>query len=244
MNYRRRKRKKRVANSRGSYKTGYGYTRQQQIKLRRYMKTGIIFLAVLLVVLLVMRVTKTGLFGAGKYRELEDSQIDAAKPDMKVELLTVNEYSRPGTETNQITGIVIHYTANPGATAQQNRDYFEGLKDSHITKASSHFIVGLDGEVVQCVPTWEVAYASNSRNMDTVSIECCHPDESGEFNAETYRTMVQLTAWLCEKFGLDEEDVIRHYDVTGKICPKYFVENEDAWKQFKADVKTALDTAK
>ena len=53
--------------------------------------------------------------------------------------------------------------------------------------------------------------------------------------------MVQLTAWLCEKFSLDENDVIRHYDVTGKNCPKYFVENEDAWEQFKEDVKSALE---
>ena len=82
----------------------------------------------------------------------------------------------------------------------------------------SNFVVGLEGEIVQCVPTWEVAYASNSRNIDTVSIECCHPDETGEFNDETYRSMVQLCAWLCLKFGLDEEDVIRHHDVTGKNC--------------------------
>ena len=158
--------------------------------------------------------------------------------------LTPNEYSRPGLSTNEITGIVIHYTANPGSTAMENRDYFEGLKDSHITQASSNFVVGLDGEIVQCVPTWEVAYASNTRNFDTVSIECCHPDETGKFNEATYKSMVQLTAWLCEKFSLTEEDVIRHYDITGKICPKYFVENEDAWKQFKSDVKAVLDNAK
>ena len=60
-----------------------------------------------------------------------------------------------------------------------------GLKDSHATEASSNFIVGLEGEIVQCVPTWEVAYASNNRNIDTVSIECCHPDESGKFKKET-----------------------------------------------------------
>ena len=34
--------------------------------------------------------------------------------------------------------------------------------------------------------------------------------------------------------------MIRHYDVTGKICPKYFVEHEDAWEQFKADVKVQI----
>ena len=174
----------------------------------------------------------------------EETKYIADRPDFSVELLDYNEYSRPGLSTNEITGIVIHYTANPGSTAMENRDYFEGLKDSHITQASSNFVVGLDGEIVQCVPTWEVAYASNTRNFDTVSIECCHPDETGKFNEATYKSMVQLTAWLCEKFSLTEEDVIRHYDITGKICPKYFVENEDAWNQFKSDVKAVLDNAK
>lgn len=100
-----------------------------------------------------------------------------------------------------------------------NRDYFEGLKDSHITERPAvTLLVGLEGEIVQCVPTWEIAYASNSRNIDTVSIECCHPDETGIFNKKTYQSMVDLCAWLCLKFDLDENDVIRHYDVTGKIC--------------------------
>ena len=90
------------------------------------------------------------------------------------------------------------------------------------------------------MPTWEIAYASNERNHDTVSIECCHPDETGKFNDETYKSVVQLTAFLCKKYGLTQENVIRHYDVTGKICPKYFVEHEDAWQTFKADVEAAL----
>ena len=174
-------------------------------------------------------------------RENTGLQVDASKPEIKVELLDVNEYSRPGIETGAITGIVIHYTANPGSTAQENRDYFNGLKDSHETSASSNFVIGLEGEIIQCVPTWEVAYASNERNYDTVSIECCHPDKSGKFTKETYRSMVQLTAWLCEKFGLSEDDVIRHYDVTGKNCPKYVVENEKAWTLFKGDVKAAME---
>ena len=56
--------------------------------------------------------------------------------------------------------------------------------------------------------------------------------------------MVDLCAWLCLKFDLNENDVIRHYDVTGKICPKYFVEHEDAWKQFKSDVGVKLEKLK
>ncbi|MBS6194744.1 MAG: N-acetylmuramoyl-L-alanine amidase [Clostridiales bacterium] len=161
-------------------------------------------------------------------------------PELDVQLLDVNEYSRPGTALKEIKGIVIHYIGNPGTSAQANRDYFQGLKDAHLTKASSHFIVGLEGEIIQCVPSTEISYASNERNKDTLSIECCHPDETGKFNESTYESMVSLTGWLCDRFGLTSEDVIRHHDVTGKICPKYFVENEDAWAQFKADVNARI----
>ena len=200
------------------------------------------------IVVLVILTVVLGIYScvADRYRNKENTgiKVDASKPEIDVQLLDVNEYSRPGIESDPITGIVVHYTANPGSTAQNNRDYFEGLKDSHETSVSSHFVVGLDGEIIQCVPTWEIAYASNERNNDTVSIETCHPDESGKFTEDTYKSLVQLTAWLCTKFGLDEEDVIRHYDVTGKICPKYFVEDEQAWNLFKGDVKAALQKSK
>ena len=64
---------------------------------------------------------------------------------MSVELLTPNPYSRPEIPLEKVNGIVIHYTANPGSSAKANRNYFEGLKDSGQTYASSHFIVGLKG---------------------------------------------------------------------------------------------------
>ena len=156
--------------------------------------------------------------------------------------LPVNPYSRPGDPLEKINGVVIHYVGNPGTTAHANRNYFESLSSGEEgTYASSHFIVGLDGEVIQCVPLTEIAYASNSRNEDTVSIEVCHPDETGEFSHVTYDRTVELTAWLCREFRLDPEtDVIRHYDVTGKECPRYYVEHPEAWDAFRADVSAAI----
>lgn len=213
---------------------------QRKRKIQRNIRLGILVLLVLAVLFGILRLVKPAWF-TDDYIELKGKGIDAARPDIDVQLLTVNPYSRPGTKTNKITGIVVHYTANPGATAMDNRNYFENLKDSHETKVSSNFVVGLEGEIVQCVPTWEEAYASNSRNIDTVSIECCHPDETGKFNDKTYQSMVELCAWLCLKFDLNENDVIRHYDVTGKDCPKYFVENEKAWEQFRKDVGKQLE---
>ena len=163
-------------------------------------------------------------------------------PYIDVELLTPNEYSRPQIPIESVQYIAVHYTANPGATAIANRNYFENLANTHDTKVSSHFVVGLEGEVVQCIPTSEMSYATNSRNVDTLSIECCHPDETGKFNDATYDSVVKLTAWLCTRFDLTSENVIRHYDVTGKDCPKYYVENPDAWLQMKADIAAQIET--
>lgn len=213
--------------------------RQKRRRIEKILKVGFVILCFLAITIGIIKVVNPG-FLKFRYFELNNEKIEATRPEMEVNLLTVNPYSRPGIETAKINGIVIHYTANPGASAKANRDYFENLKDTHKTKVSSNFIIGLDGEIIQCIPTWEVAYASNDRNRDTVSIECCHPDENGEFTKATYRSLVQLTAWLCMKFDLDEEDVIRHYDVTGKNCPKYFVEDENAWENFREDVRRAL----
>lgn len=174
------------------------------------------------------------------YWSKEEEDITVDMPEIDVQLLTINDYSRPGTSTERIQNIVIHYTANPGTTAQQNRDYFEGLKDSQITKSSSNFVIGIDGEIIQCVPTTEIAYASNDANIYSVSIEVCHPDETGEFTDASYESLVALTAYLCDKFDLESDDVIRHYDVTGKLCPLYFVENEEAYEQFHIDVASVL----
>jgi len=154
--------------------------------------------------------------------------------------LTINPYSRPGYSLETVTGIVIHYIGNPATTALQNRNYFENLAVSQETHASSNFIIGLDGEIIQCVPVDEIAYASNRRNEDTLSIEICHPDETGRFTEESLKTAVRLTAWLCNRLGLTVSDVIRHYDVQGKACPLYFVENPDAWSAFKSDIKKEM----
>lgn len=208
---------------------------------RIWMALGLLAL-VLLVIVGVTRHQKNKAVSADSPVTL--SEVDENRPELDVELLTVNPYSRPGTALEKVNGIVIHYTANPGATAIANRNYFENLKDTHTTKASSHFVVGLEGEIVQCIPTAEIAYASNDRNSDTISIECCYKNEDGSFEQATYDSVIKLTAWLCAKFGLTSEEVIRHYDVTGKLCPLYYVEHEDAWAQFKKDVDTYLQVYK
>ena len=153
------------------------------------------------------------------------------------QIIHLHTTARTGTELDGVKNIVIHYVGNPNTTAQNNRDYFD--KDS--TEVSSHFLVGLEGEIIQCLPLWEKSAASNWRNNDTISIEVCHPDETGKFNDKTYDAVIKLTSWLLKELGLDESAVIRHYDITEKLCPLYYVENGDAWEQLKKDIGTKLD---
>lgn len=180
----------------------------------------------------------------GKIRSHPDpAEVSKNTPDyVREDFLSVNPWSRPGDPLERVNGVVLHYVGNPGTTAQANRNYFDSLADGQLqTYASSHFIVGLEGEVIQCVPLSEIAYASNTRNEDTISVEVCHPDEAGQYGPETYDRVVELTAWLCREFRLDpEEDVIRHYDVTGKLCPLYYVEHPEAWDALRAGVAEEL----
>ena len=177
----------------------------------------------------------------------KDISIISTNKALNVKTLTVPDYvdvqiitnitARKGKELKEIKDIVIHYTGNPTSTAQNNRDYF----NKFTTTVCSHFVVGLDGEIIQCLPIDEVSAASNHRNKDTISIEVCHPDATGKFNEQTYASLVKLTAWLCNNSGLDKNSIIRHYDVTGKNCPLYFVEHEDEWEVFKSDVEKEME---
>ena len=221
-------------------------TKRKKQQIRRtvvlVIAAGIITAAVLGVVLSVTGYIYNRYFA--KNPVIAYDKIRVEQPEITEDFLTVNINSRPGTLLKRVKGIVIHYTANPGTGAKANRDYFESRKDQEDTtanKVSSHFVVGLDGEIIQCIPLNEIAYASNDRNQDTISIECCHPRKNGKFNKKTYHSLVQLCAWLCDQYEIqDKSDIIRHYDVTGKLCPLYYVNHPSQWDKLKSDIWNCL----
>lgn len=178
----------------------------------------------------IENITGTGIQGLS-------AETYAAHPDWTEDFLTVNEYSRPGDPLTEVNNIFVHYTANPGTSAAQNRSYFEQLKDNHERSASAHFIIGYNGEIIQCVPLDEIAYAVQTRNEDSISIECCYKADNGQFTQETYDSLIKLLKWLIDAYDLQPDDILRHYDCGGKKCPIYYTEHEDAWDRLKEDVK-------
>lgn len=175
------------------------------------------------------------------------------------DFLTPNEFSRPGAEMKQVQAIVVHYTGNPGQSAAGLRAYFEGLKDARKRMASSHYAVDWR-ETIYMVPKREVAWHGGSGqewpkgytdfakemfndypNYHTIGIETCHRDETGYFDPSTLHNLRGLCAILCHDLDLDPcEELIRHHDLTGKLCPKWFVDHEDAWERFRVSVKELM----
>lgn len=185
-------------------------------------------------------------FGIAVKENKERNRIDPALiviPEwIEQDFLVINQYSRSGEPLAEVNDIVVHYVGNTNTTHIENRNYFNNLayqeeEQEDKKSVSSHFIIGLKGEILQCIPLDEVAYANYPRNYDTISIECCHPDDTGVYTEETKASLIRLTAWLCDELRIDEKHIIRHYDVSGKECPLYYVKHEDKWKELKAEIR-------
>ena len=230
--------------------------RRRQDRIRRYLRLSLLCASILVGIVVLKNLLEasasTPVEAAAEMVQQMEKQIDqttgtriqglptdvyAAHPNWTEDFLTVNEYSRPGDPLPEVKNIFVHYTANPGTSAAQNRSYFEQLKDNHERSASAHLIIGYNGEILQCVPLDEIAYAVQTRNEDSISIECCYKAENGQFTQETYDSLIKLLKWLTDAYDLEPDDILRHYDCGGKKCPIYYTEHEDAWNQVKEDVK-------
>ena len=164
------------------------------------------------------------------------------KPTMIKSFITKNKYSRPGSKRSKTTKIAWHFTGQHDVSAKNTVSYFSnvvanGYKvNGRYIYASSHYVMGLEGEIYYIVPMEEIAYTTNSANYYSIGIECATTGSNDHYSDKEYVSMVKLGAWLAEYYGLDPRtDFIRHYDVTKKVCPRYFVNHSDKWKQFKTD---------
>ena len=209
----------------------------QSMKRRKARRRKAIFFRCMAVAMIVVLLTAVFAVTGVIYRWIHDLRDKVEPPVIAEDYLEVNPYSRPGLELIKVKNVFVHYTANPGTSAAQNRSYFANLAQTKERAASAHFIIGYEGEIIQCIPLEEQAYAVRTRNNDSISIECCYVDENGEFTQETYDSLVHTLAWLLDEYNLETGDILRHYDCGGKLCPIYYVENAEAWEQLLQDVE-------
>ncbi|MBE5978102.1 MAG: N-acetylmuramoyl-L-alanine amidase [Paenibacillaceae bacterium] len=167
-------------------------------------------------------------------------------------LLTPYNYSNG--ELSRIKYIVIHYVGALGG-AEANCKYYA----SQYVGASAHYFVGFSGEIWQSVEDKNIAWHCGAktyihpdcRNSNSIGIELCVRNKGSQsdtsrdwyFEDATVASAKKLTKQLMEQYGIREDHVIRHYDVTGKICPNPYVYNNTihTWEDFKDSLLSAAE---
>lgn len=162
------------------------------------------------------------------------------------QLLTPYNYS-PG-DISRIKYIVIHYVGATGG-ARANCMYYA----EQSVGASAHYFVDFDGGLWQSVEDQNIAwhcgtkgtyYHPDCRNSNSIGIELCVRNKGSKldtsrdwyFEDATINAAIELTKVLMKKYNIPASHVIRHYDVTHKICPNPYVYNhtKHTWNAFKA----------
>ncbi|MFF2888001.1 N-acetylmuramoyl-L-alanine amidase family protein [Paenibacillus sp. NPDC057967] len=147
---------------------------------------------------------------------------------------------RPGYALNATT-ITIHNTANPTSTARNERNWL--TNPSNTVTASFHIVID-EKEAIECLPLQEVAWhagdgsSSGSGNRTSIGIEIT---ESGNY-AQTLDHAATLVASMLRERGWGTNRLRRHYDWSGKNCPRLMNDEGDwsGWRAFVASVDAKL----
>lgn len=134
-------------------------------------------------------------------------------------------------QTIEPLGIILHYVANPGTSARANANYFWNVT----SQTSVHYVVD-DEEIIEIIPPYMKTFGTSdgAYNSRCIQIEMCHPDATGEISEATLENVVWLCRKLVREYGT--RTILRHYDVTGKKCPLWYVNNPDEWEKLKARI--------
>lgn len=161
---------------------------------------------------------------------------------MKINKL-LTKYNLTAAKGRKIKYIVVHYVGATGG-AEANCKYYASKE----LGASAHYFVGHNGEVWQSVEDKDIAWHCGAknykhlycRNSNSIGIEmCCKQDVKGNWYFEplTVASTIDLVRELMRKYNIPIDNIIRHYDVTGKHCPQPYVVDGKAWGEFKNALK-------
>ncbi|MEG1059551.1 MAG: peptidoglycan recognition family protein [Clostridia bacterium] len=158
---------------------------------------------------------------------------------IKEMLLSINPMIRPGEKLACVKNIILHSVSNYNTSSIANRNYLECLANQSTTHCSVHYIIGINGEVIRCIPENEIAWHAGDLNInfESIGIEICFSDSNGVFCKEAINSLVVLMADICKRYNLDPiKSIIRHYDISKDDCPKYYVLHQDEFEKIKAEV--------
>jgi N-acetylmuramoyl-L-alanine amidase len=189
--------------------------------------------------------------------------------------LSINKYTRDGRLLNGVLGIVMHYPGKANQTARGIWNYWESeATKGKLGYTSAHYVIDLDGTILQCIPLNERAYHCGTSKKDpvskkvytdkgrelfgkycsfpnlspnqvTIGIEICHTDNDGNYNNKTILSAIDLVSYLCGFFQLSTNRITTHNEIVGwKECPKLWTNKPYLFEAFKNDVKVRLQNGR
>lgn len=154
----------------------------------------------------------------------------------RVDHIPKNPKRRPG-RAMKPQYLTIHSTGNPNSTAKNERAWLTNPANDRT--ASWHIVVD-EKEAIEAIPLNEVAFhaGTTAGNSTSIGLEIC---ESGN-RANTLANAVKVTADLLKRYGWGVGRLRRHYDWSGKICPRIMSANNWAgWEQFVRQVQKEMN---
>lgn len=142
-------------------------------------------------------------------------------------VLTPVQGNNPGKRIKPDT-IVIHYTGQPLITADTLAHCFRD--DNGGYHQSCNYAVD-STEVICLIPAPGMSYGVTGHNNHVVNVEVCYNDVAGRFDLVTISNLRELVRRLMKKHGIKADNVKRHYDLTGKMCPMFYALHEDEWDE-------------
>jgi N-acetylmuramoyl-L-alanine amidase CwlA len=173
-----------------------------------------------------------------------------------------SNYKQASRGKDAVDYIVIHFTANDGDSDESNIKYFQ----TSGRKASAHLFVD-DDSISMSVDLKDIAWHCGGSvysdikttgggtlhnictNSNSIGIEMCDTVKNGKYDLSdaTRTNTIKLVVYLMVDYDIDIDHVIRHFDVTGKYCPRYFCKpygSDDDWKLFKEDIQKEYNAYK
>lgn len=137
--------------------------------------------------------------------------------------LPVSNGNNPNRKINPDT-IVVHYMGDPDVSAERLALCFE---NNNANNVSSNYIVD-PKQIIEVIFPGYMSYCVSNHNTHTINIECAHT-KTGQFDLRTIIHLRQIVRKLMRDFNIPASRVVRHYDLTGKHCPMYYVTNPREW---------------
>lgn len=198
------------------------------------------------------------------YEIKDSSALEGAMKKIQKEHIDKGKESRPGKKLKEVKAIVIHWTGVPKQSWQTVRKWWDD--DTNGVYGSAHYIIDMSGNIIECIPSDEVAYHVGSKadqytdfakhyfgenvcsNYDSpnnycIGIEKIPVDSDGNYTDKTENATIGLAVALLKKYGLTTDNLLMHSHIRKiqyKTCPKKEATDPAEWGEFKLKVKERL----